>query len=57
VETGDDVLDYREAVDYYAGALQEVVQGGDHTLTCFAERIPDIVDWAATDGCVVEGRP
>jgi predicted esterase YcpF (UPF0227 family) len=50
VETGDEVLDYREAVAYYEGALQEVVTGGDHTLTCFAERIPDIVDWAATDG-------
>ena len=48
VETGDEVLDYREAVNYYAGALQEVVQGGDHSLTCFAQRIPDIVEWART---------
>ena len=48
VETGDDVLDYREAVAYYAGALQEVVRGGDHTLVTFPERLPDIVDWAAT---------
>lgn len=46
VETGDEVLDYREAVAYYAGALQDVVQGGDHALTTFPERIPDIVDWA-----------
>jgi uncharacterized protein len=48
VETGDDVLDYREAVAYYAGALQEVVRGGDHALTSFPERIPDIAGWAAT---------
>ena len=48
VETGDEVLDYREAVAYYAGATHEVVRGGDHTLTCFPERIPDIVDWALT---------
>jgi uncharacterized protein len=48
VETGDEVLDYRDAVAYYAGAMQEVVRGGDHTLTCFPERIPDIVDWAAS---------
>jgi uncharacterized protein len=48
VETGDEVLDYREAVAYYAGALQEVVRGGDHTLVSFPERIPDIVDWAAS---------
>ena len=48
VETGDEVLDYREAVAYYAGALQEVVRGGDHTLVSFPERIPDIVEWAAS---------
>ena len=48
VETGDEVLDYREAVAYYAGATQEVVRGGDHTLTCFPERVPDLVDWALT---------
>lgn len=46
VETGDEVLDYREAVAYYAGALQDVVQGGDHSLSGFPERIPDLVDWA-----------
>ena len=48
VETGDEVLDYREAVAYYAGALQEVVRGGDHALVSFPERIPDIVEWAAS---------
>jgi uncharacterized protein len=48
VETGDEVLDYREAVEYYAGAVHEVVRGGDHTLTCFPERIPEIADWALT---------
>ena len=48
VETGDEVLDYREAVEYYAGALHEVVRGGDHTLVSFPERIPDIVDWATS---------
>ena len=46
VETGDEVLDYREAVAFYAGALHEVVRGGDHSLTTFPERLPDIVDWA-----------
>jgi len=48
VETADEVLDYREAVEYYAGAVHEVVRGGDHTLTCFPEQIPEIVDWALT---------
>jgi uncharacterized protein len=46
VETGDEVLDYREAVARYAGALQEVTRGGDHALVSFPERIPEIVDWA-----------
>lgn len=46
VETGDEVLDYREAVAFYAGACQTVIQGGDHALQSFPEHIPDIVDWA-----------
>ncbi|MGZ5661457.1 MAG: YqiA/YcfP family alpha/beta fold hydrolase, partial [Usitatibacter sp.] len=46
VETGDVVLDYREAVAFYEGALQTVVRGGDHTLVSFPEHVPDIVEWA-----------
>ena len=49
VETADEVLDYREAVDYYAGALHEVVRGGDHALVSFPEFIPGIVAWAQSD--------
>jgi hypothetical protein len=49
VETGDEVLDYREAAAYYEGALHTVVRGGDHTLTSFPEHIPDIVGWAAAN--------
>ena len=52
VETGDEVLDYREAVAFYAGACQTVVQGGDHTLASFPEHLPDLVDWALTAGPV-----
>jgi predicted esterase YcpF (UPF0227 family) len=51
VETGDEVLDYREAVAFYAGACHTIVRGGDHSLGSFAEHIPDIVEWAgATSG-------
>jgi predicted esterase YcpF (UPF0227 family) len=46
VETGDEVLDYREAVDFYRGALHTVVRGGDHTLVSFPEHVPELVDWA-----------
>ena len=49
VETGDEVLDYREAVDFYRGALHTVVRGGDHALVSFPEHIPDLVDWAGGD--------
>ena len=46
VETGDEVLDYREAVGFYEGALHAIVRGGDHTLVSFPEHVPEIVDWA-----------
>ncbi len=46
VETADEVLDYREAVAFYAGALQQVTRGGDHALVSFPEHIPEIVAWA-----------
>jgi predicted esterase YcpF (UPF0227 family) len=45
-ETGDEVLDYREATAYYEGALQTVVQGGDHALSSFPEHVPELVEWA-----------
>ena len=48
VETGDEVLDYREAVEYYAGALQEVVRGGDHSMASFPEHVAEIVAWASS---------
>jgi predicted esterase YcpF (UPF0227 family) len=46
VETGDVVLDYRDAVSLYEGALQTVVRGGDHALVSFPEHVPEIVEWA-----------
>lgn len=46
VETGDEVLDYRLAVDKYAGAQQIVVPGGDHALRSFGEHIPAILRFA-----------
>jgi len=48
VETGDVVLDYRDAAALYEGALQTVVQGGDHTLVSFPEHIPELVAWAGS---------
>jgi predicted esterase YcpF (UPF0227 family) len=45
-ETGDEVLDYREAVEKYAGARQIVIEGGDHSLISFPEHIPLILEFA-----------
>ena len=46
VETGDEVLDYREAVRKYAGCRQIVVEGGDHSLRSFPEHVPLILEFA-----------
>jgi uncharacterized protein len=46
VETGDEVLDYRRAVERYAGAEQVVVQGGDHSLQSFPRQLARILSFA-----------
>ena len=46
VETGDEVLDYRRAVEKYRGARQIVVEGGDHSLKSFPEHLPLIAEIA-----------
>ena len=46
VETGDEVLDYRKAVERYAGADQVVIEGGDHSLQSFAQHLPRILEFA-----------
>ena len=45
-ETGDEVLDYRQAVAKYAGAQQVVLPGGDHGFTRFDDYIEMIVAFA-----------
>ena len=46
VETGDEVLDYRRAVERYAGAEQLVVQGGDHSLQSFPQHLERILEFS-----------
>lgn len=46
VETGDEVLDYRRALERYAGAEQVVVPGGDHSLRSFPEQLPRLMRFA-----------
>ena len=45
VETGDEVLDYRQAVARYAGSRQSILQGGDHSFTRFPDLIPQIIEF------------
>jgi uncharacterized protein len=46
VETGDEVLDYRHALERYRGAEQVVIEGGDHSLQSFPEHLPRILAFA-----------
>ena len=45
VEQGDEVLDYRQAVERYAGARQTVLPGGDHSFTRWNEYLDAIVEF------------
>ena len=46
LETGDEVLDWRQAALKYAGARTVIREGGDHTLRSFPEHIPRILAFA-----------
>ena len=46
VETGDEVLDYRDAVRKYVGARQTVLPGGDHGFSRWQDYLDDIVAFA-----------
>lgn len=48
-QAGDELLDYREAVAFYAGAWQFVQGGGDHAYRDFAERIALVLRFAGID--------
>jgi predicted esterase YcpF (UPF0227 family) len=46
LETGDEVLDYREAVRKYEGARMVIREGGDHMLQSFPEHLPRMLEFA-----------
>lgn len=46
VETGDDVLDYRDAVRKYDSARQTVLEGGNHGFSRWGDYLEDIVRFA-----------
>lgn len=45
VTTGDEVLDYREALAKYRGCEQIVVQGSDHGMDVFAEYADRVIEF------------
>lgn len=45
-ETGDAVLDYRQAVARYAGARQTVLPGGDHSFTRWEDYLDEVLAFA-----------
>ena len=57
VQSGDEVLDWRDAVAYYAGAWQLVQGGGDHAFAEFAAQIPPLLRFAGVDGMLASGVP
>ena len=46
VETGDEVLDHRKALERYAGCEQVLVEGGDHSLQSFPQHLPRLLRFA-----------
>jgi predicted esterase YcpF (UPF0227 family) len=44
--TGDEVLDWREMRDWYAGCRQRIVEGSDHGLSDFAVWMPEVLGFA-----------
>ncbi len=43
LQSGDEVLNYRDAVDFYQDCQLDVQEGGDHSYQGYANRLPDIV--------------
>ena len=43
LQTGDETLDYSEAVDYYQGCHQIVEEGGSHRFEDFENHLPELI--------------
>jgi uncharacterized protein len=41
--TGDEVLDYREMLAHYPRAKTKLIEGGDHSISDFAEHVDDVL--------------
>lgn len=43
LQTGDETLDYRQAVDYYQRCSQVVEQGGDHSFQNYQQHLSSVI--------------
>ena len=48
--TGDEVLDYRRAVERYRGCRQIVIQGSDHGLSDFGNYVDAVLEFCGLEG-------
>jgi hypothetical protein len=48
VATGDEVLDYRRAVERYRGCRQIVIEGGDHGLSDFSSYLDTVLEFCGS---------
>jgi predicted esterase YcpF (UPF0227 family) len=47
--TGDEVLDYRDMVQHYAGARQHVIEGSDHGIAEFAAYVDAVLAFCGVE--------
>jgi uncharacterized protein len=47
-QTGDEVLDYRQAVEKYQDSARIIQQGGDHSFVNFEAMLPQIIDFLSS---------
>ena len=45
---GDELLDWREMVEFYAGAYQLVLDGSDHGISEYGELLPKVLEFIST---------
>jgi len=48
--TGDEVLDWQEMRDFYAGCRQRIIPGSDHGIADFEKYLPEVLEFALRDG-------
>src|SRR5690606_5868197 len=47
---GDEVLDWREMVDWYAGSKGRTLEGSDHGISDFERWLPEVMAFALDEG-------